>query len=110
RTLVACGQPLSNTQLAIVDPRTRRRQPAGGVGEIWVRSPSVALGYWGQPALSQEVFHARVAGEGDDEYLRTGDLGFLDGGRLFVVGRLKDLIILRGTNHYPEDLEATAQH
>jgi amino acid adenylation domain-containing protein len=109
RTLVACGQPLPDTQVAIVDPRTRRRQPAGGVGEIWVRSPSVALGYWGQPALSQEVFHARVAGEGDDEYLRTGDLGFLDGGKLFVVGRLKDLIILRGTNHYPEDLEATVE-
>ena len=77
------------------------------MGEIWLRGPSLARAYWRRPRLSREVFEARLEG-GDEGCLRTGDLGFLAGGELYVTGRLKDLIILRGRNHYPQDLEATA--
>ncbi len=86
--------------------------PAGSVGEIWVAGPSVAAGYWDRAAETAETFQATLAGGGGQEsgpFLRTGDLGFLAGGELFVTGRLKDLIILRGRNHYPQDLERTAE-
>jgi acyl-CoA synthetase (AMP-forming)/AMP-acid ligase II len=79
------------------------------VGEIWVAGPSVALGYWGKPEETARTLGARLAGESCGPYLRTGDLGFLRAGELFVTGRLKDLIILRGRNHYPQDLELTAE-
>jgi len=124
QTLVGCGRPLGGCELLIVDPQTRCRQPDDRIGEIWVRSPSVGAGYWTsrEPAgalgaaaaervrLDTAVFHARVEGDRDAaarEYLRTGDLGFLRGGELFVAGRLKDLIVLRGVNIFPEDIEAT---
>ncbi len=110
--LVACGTPLAGCELRIVDPDTRLPLADDRVGEIWVRSPSVGDGYWEKPEINREVFHARLAAPADAagaSYLRTGDLGFLRDAELFVVGRIKDLIILRGINYYPEDIEATAQ-
>ena len=109
-TLVESGSALPGCELRIVDPDTGHALPAGRVGEIWVRSASVGLGYWAQPELSRQVFRAelrREDGAVDGSFLRTGDLGFLRDGDLYVTGRIKDLIILRGVNHYPDDFETT---
>ncbi|HKI02560.1 MAG TPA: AMP-binding protein, partial [Thermoanaerobaculia bacterium] len=108
RELAACGHPWLEQELAIVDPETRRQLPAGEVGEIWIAGPNVAAGYWARPEESAEAFGA-YAEDGSGPYLRTGDLGFLAAGELFVAGRRKDLIILRGRNLYPQDLELTAE-
>jgi acyl-CoA synthetase (AMP-forming)/AMP-acid ligase II len=107
RPLVGCGRSAPDQRIAIVDPTTRRPCAAGQVGEIWVSGPSVAAGYWGQPAATEETFRARLADSGEGPFLRTGDLGFLSEEELFVTGRLKDLIIIRGRNHHPEDIELT---
>ncbi|MEA2695243.1 MAG: hypothetical protein QOJ16_4630, partial [Acidobacteriota bacterium] len=110
--LVACGGPWLGQRLAIADPESGALRPAGQVGEIWLSGPSVAAGYWGRPEESEETFRARLAGDPDGvPFLRTGDLGFVDGdtGELFVAGRLKDLIILRGRNLYPQDVERVAE-
>jgi len=106
--LVTCGTGASDQQIAIVDARTRQRCSEGIVGEVWVSGPSVARGYWGRPEETERVFGARIAGE-DAAFLRTGDLGFQVEGRLVVTGRAKDLLIVRGRNHYPHDLELTAE-
>ncbi|MEJ8858346.1 amino acid adenylation domain-containing protein [Variovorax robiniae] len=108
QALVSCGPPLQDTELAIVDIDTRTRCASDGVGEIWARSPSIGAGYWRQEALSQATFGATLA-DGSGPWLRTGDFGFVDGGELFVTGRHKDLIIVHGENHYPQDLEQTAE-
>lgn len=106
--LVSCGQADSPDQVWIVDPETRQPCPPDRVGEIWVRpSPSLAQGYWRHPTATQETFQAQLAEGQAGYFLRTGDLGFLRGGNLYVTGRLKDLIIIRGRNHYPQDIEAT---
>ncbi len=108
--LVGCGHNVPDTQVAIVDPETCHRVPDLRVGEIWVRGANVAQGYWGNAAATEETFHARIAGESDQIWLRTGDLGFVDeNGALFITGRIKDLIIIRGVNHYPQDIERTVQ-
>ncbi|RKG66806.1 amino acid adenylation domain-containing protein, partial [Corallococcus exercitus] len=110
RTLVGCGRTLAEQRIAIVDPETLERRASGEVGEVWVSGPSVAQGYWGREDATRETFQARIAREGSGPYLRTGDLGFLrPDGELYVTGRRKDLIILRGRNHYPQDLEATVE-
>jgi acyl-CoA synthetase (AMP-forming)/AMP-acid ligase II len=88
----------------VVDPLTQAACADGKVGEIWVAGPSVASGYWGRPALSDEAFGGRLA-NGKGPYLRTGDLGYLAHGQLFVTGRLKDVIIIKGRNYYPQDIE-----
>ncbi len=108
--MVSCGPALDGIEIAIVDPETRQRLPQAKAGEIWLRGASIAQGYWGRAAESDQVFRAAIAGEATAPgWLRTGDLGDLDAeGRLFVVGRLKDVLIIRGVNHYPQDLEATA--
>src|SRR5690606_5139152 len=80
------------------------------MGEILVRGPSIAKGYWNQPHLSQETFWVKIPSTGEGPFLRTGDLGFLDHGELFVTGRLKDLIIIRGQNHYPQDIERSLEN
>ena len=103
--LVGCGHPWPGHVLKIVDPDHAIPVPEGDVGEIWVAGPSVAKGYWGQPVASESAFHARVAGDRGARYLRTGDLGFVERGNLFITGRLKDLIIIRGRNYYPQDFE-----
>jgi amino acid adenylation domain-containing protein len=110
RTLVSSGRPAEGLTLVMADPESRTLCPPGQVGEIWVAGPSIAQGYWNRPEQSAEVFGARLADGGrEGPFLRTGDLGFVDGGELYVTGRLKDLIILRGRNHYPQDIELTAE-
>jgi len=110
-TLVGCGRPTKfDARLRIVDPDTREVLPPCRVGEIWVSSATKALGYYGRPEQTEHTFRARVAGgEDPTRYLRTGDLGFLHGDELFVTGRLKDLIIVRGRNLHPEDIEASVR-
>jgi acyl-CoA synthetase (AMP-forming)/AMP-acid ligase II len=108
RRLVGCGRPANGLTVAIVDP-TRKRQVAPDViGEIWITGPSVARGYWGRAETSAAVFRAELDGARGGAWLRTGDLGCVDAqGELYVTGRLKDVIIIRGANHYPQDIEAT---
>ncbi|HEX2224097.1 MAG TPA: AMP-binding protein, partial [Thermoanaerobaculia bacterium] len=108
RTLVSSGRAAPGMEVRIADPEALVLLPPGRVGEILVAGPSVAAGYWRRPEETERTFGARLAG-GDRSYLRTGDLGFLADGELFVTGRLKDLIILRGRNHYPQDFERTAE-
>ncbi|CQD09704.1 Beta-ketoacyl synthase [Mycobacterium europaeum] len=108
-TLVGCGPPQGGQQVVIVDPETRRPCGSDEVGEIWIAGPSVAQGYWRKPEETEAAFSAHLADSGDGPFLRTGDLGFLRSGELFVTGRRKDLIIIRGSNHYPEDIELTVQ-
>lgn len=107
--LVSCGTTWVNGRMAIVNPDTRELCAPGQIGEIWVNGPSVAAGYWRKPKETAEVFQARLA-DGSGPYLRTGDLGFVHDARLFVAGRSKDLIIVRGRNHYPQDIEVTVSH
>jgi amino acid adenylation domain-containing protein/non-ribosomal peptide synthase protein (TIGR01720 family) len=111
RRLVSCGRPWQEQRVVIADPETGEELPPGRVGEIWIAGGSVAAGYWGRSEESGRDFGARLAGRAEDgvPLLRTGDLGFLDRGDLFVTGRLKDLIILRGRNHYPQDVERCAE-
>ena len=106
RRLVGCGRAIPGTEILIVEDG--RACVDGEIGEIWVRSPSVGEGYWMQPEASDAVFGGHLA-DGAGPYLRTGDLGFLDRGELFVTGRLKDLVIVHGENHYPQDLEWSAE-
>jgi thioester reductase-like protein len=109
--LVSCGKPLDGIHVRIVDPDTGAAVGGDGIGEIWVAGPSTCRGYWNKPELSAHVFDNSIARDsnGAHSYLRTGDLGFLAEGELFVCGRLKDVIILRGQNYYPEDLEAAVE-
>lgn len=106
RALIGCGQPRAGAGVLIVDPQTLLQCEVGSIGEIWVSGPSIAVGYWGLGAISDSTFRAQMA-DGSGPFLRTGDLGFWDDGCLFITGRIKDLIIVRGRNHYPQDLEAT---
>lgn len=105
RALVSSGRP-SMCELLVVDPRSHAVLPDGRVGEIWVRSPSVARGYWGDKEGA--VFDAATA-DGDSGYLRTGDLGVLSDGELYVTGRIKEMLIVNGQNIYPHDLERSAR-
>ena len=107
--LVGCGRTASDQQVIIVDPETRSRRPHGQVGEIWIKGASVAQGYWNRPETTALTFTAMTADTAEGPFLRTGDLGVIHNGELFVVGRLKDLIIIRGRNHYPQDVETTVQ-
>ena len=108
RVLVGCGEPMPEQNVVIVDPETRTTCPPSTVGEIWVAGGSVAEGYWDLPEQTARTFDAYLSDTGEGPFLRTGDLGFLDRGELFVTGRLKDLIIICGRNLYPQDLEVTA--
>ncbi|HEY9646599.1 MAG TPA: fatty acyl-AMP ligase [Chroococcidiopsis sp.] len=108
RALPGCGQLVCGTQVAIVDPATMTRCAPDEVGEIWVSDASVASGYWNREEESEQTFRARTS-DGEGPFLRTGDLGFMRNGELFITGRIKDLIIIRGTNHYPQDIEWTVQ-
>jgi acyl-CoA synthetase (AMP-forming)/AMP-acid ligase II len=108
-TLVSSGVLDGVSRVAIADPATLRPLGDGQVGEIWVSGGSVALGYWRRPADTAAAFHARLADTGAGPFLRTGDLGFVRGGRLFVTGRIKDVLIVRGLKYYPQDLELTAE-
>jgi acyl-CoA synthetase (AMP-forming)/AMP-acid ligase II len=103
--LVGCGRTNMGQSVVIVDPESRGVLPEAHVGEIWQSGGSVTAGYWGKPDVTAATFGARTA-DGDGPFMRTGDLGFLKNGELFVSGRLKDLIIVRGRNYYPDDLES----
>lgn len=108
RSLVSCGGAVYGMLLAIVDPETMKRCAEGAVGEIWVSDPSIAVGYWNKPEANLATFDVRLADEPESAgYLRTGDQGFLLQGELYITGRLKDLIIIAGVNHYPQDIEWT---
>ncbi|MGD3111885.1 fatty acyl-AMP ligase [Streptomyces sp. YGL11-2] len=109
-SVTSCGVTVGDTRVRIVDPHTRRAVDPDRVGEIWVSGPCVAAGYAGRQEESARTFRARILGEeAAGEFLRTGDMGFVQQGELYVTGRLKDLIIVKGRNHYPQDLEHTAE-
>jgi acyl carrier protein len=105
-TLAGCGRAVDGLDLAIVDPATRRPLADREVGEVWVKGPNVSAGYWMRPEQNAECFGLSLGGV--PEWFRTGDLGFVQEGQLYVTGRLKDVIIIRGENHYPQDIEQTA--
>jgi amino acid adenylation domain-containing protein len=107
--IVSCGRAWQGQEFLIVDPRLSEPCAEGVVGEVWVAGRSVARGYWGRGEESADCFGARLAGTSEGPYLRTGDMGFVMGGELFLTGRLKDLIIIRGRNHYPQDIEQTVE-
>jgi acyl-CoA synthetase (AMP-forming)/AMP-acid ligase II/acyl carrier protein len=107
--LVSCGKPCLEERIITVDPQTLTKCDDGRVGEIWVSSAAVAPGYWGRPELTDETFRARLSDTKEGPYLRTGDLGVVFQGDLYVTGRIKDLIVIRGRNHYPQDIELTAE-
>jgi acyl-CoA synthetase (AMP-forming)/AMP-acid ligase II len=109
RTLVGCGHAVADTRIVIVNPESLTACAPDEVGEIWVSAPSVAKGYWNRPEETALIFHAYLADTGEGPFLRTGDLGFLGDGELFVTGRLKDLIIIGGRNLYPQEIELTVQ-
>ncbi len=101
--------PFADQTVRIVDPSNWRTVRSGTVGEIWLASRSVVRGYWQRPDETAETFCAYTTDTAEGPFLRTGDLGFIDGGRLTVTGRIKDLIIVAGASHYPQDIEATVQ-
>ncbi|WP_437926833.1 amino acid adenylation domain-containing protein [Sorangium sp. So ce291] len=107
-SLVGCGESPAGDEVRIVDPETHRPCEDERVGEIWVAGASVAQGYWERPEDTAATFEARLS-TGEGPFLRTGDLGFVSRGELYVTGRLKDLIIVRGRNLYPQDVELTAE-
>lgn len=110
KTFVSCGKAWDDQKILIVDPDTLTTCQARQVGEIWVSGSSVTNGYWHQPQRTQETFQAYCADTQEGPYLRTGDLGFIrEDGELFITGRIKDVIIIRGRNHYPQDIEQTVK-
>jgi acyl-CoA synthetase (AMP-forming)/AMP-acid ligase II len=106
RSLVSCGFGQEDLCIAIVDPETGDERPDGQVGEVWISGSSIALGYWNNPTLTMQTFHASTSA-GRGPFLRTGDLGFRRDGELYIAGRAKDVIIVSGKNHYPQDIELT---
>jgi acyl-CoA synthetase (AMP-forming)/AMP-acid ligase II/acyl carrier protein len=109
RTYVSSGPPPSGIKIMIAHPELRTVCSPGEVGEIWASGPSIAQGYWQRTEETQRTFHAYLADTGEGPFLRTGDLGFMQDGELFVTGRLKDLIIIRGRNYYPQDIELVVE-
>lgn len=114
--LVGCGAPVGGQDVVVVDAATRKPVAPGRVGEIWLRGPSIAAGYWKNETETAQSFHATLdlsEGEGSTlpkgPWLRTGDLGFTDDDSIFIAGRLKDLIVIRGRNHYPQDIELSVE-
>lgn len=109
RTLVSSGRMDLGTRALIVEPSSLTECATGLVGEVWVSGAGVAQGYWNRPELTEQTFRARLSDTGDGPFLRTGDLGFIKDGELYIAGRLKDLIIIGGRNHYPQDIEQTVE-
>ena len=107
--VVSSGKPLVDYNVSIVNPHTRQRCEADEVGEIWVHGDSVGEGYWNRPEETAHTFGARIEGSDEGPFLRTGDLGFVHEDHLYVTGRLKDLVIVRGRNYYPQDVELTVE-
>jgi 8-amino-7-oxononanoate synthase len=109
RRLVGCGAAVGGSRVLIVDPQTRTEAASPDVGEIWVSGPSVGKGYWQKPQETLHTFHAHLTDGDGGPFLRTGDLGFIADGQLYITGRLDDMMIVRGRNHHPHDIEATAR-
>ncbi len=109
KAMVGSGALLLDEEVVIADPDKKIALPDNKIGEIWVRSQSVGHGYWEKPEETERTFRAELAEKPGVHYLRTGDLGFMHDDELFVTGRLKDMIIVRGVNRYPQDIEATAE-
>ncbi|MEH1767559.1 fatty acyl-AMP ligase [Nostoc sp.] len=109
KTIVGCGRTWLDEKIVIVDRQSLTLCPPGKVGEIWVSGSSVAGGYWNRPEQTEETFQGYLADRREGPFLCTGDLGFVQDGELFVTGRIKDVIIIRGQNHYPQDIELTVQ-
>ena len=107
-SLISVGKVLPEHEVAIVDPHSLKRASADAVGEVWVRGPCVAHGYWNRPDATESTFKAFIAGTDEGPYLRTGDLGFFHDGQMFICGRLKDLINVKGRNIYPQDVESAS--
>jgi amino acid adenylation domain-containing protein len=107
--VVSCGQTKQQQHIVIVDPERRVRCAADEVGEVWLSGPNVAQGYWNNSKETELTFKAKLSDADEPTFLRTGDLGFIKDGELFLTGRLKDLIIIRGMNHYPQDIEFTVE-
>ena len=108
--LVGCGQVIPTEEVIIVQPDKRIKLTEGRIGEIWIDSPSSGLGYWNRERDTEEVFHGRLAQDNGKLYVRSGDLGFFNKGELFITGRLKDMIVIRGVNRYPQDIESTVEN
>lgn len=109
KALVGCGRSWLEQKIAIVNPESMMRSTGDELGEIWLAGPNITRGYWNQPEETERSFHAYIRDSGEGPFFRTGDIGFMRDGELFVTGRLKDLIIIRGRNHYPHDIERTTQ-
>jgi acyl-CoA synthetase (AMP-forming)/AMP-acid ligase II/thioesterase domain-containing protein len=107
--IVSCGKAPSGQTIVIVDAQSCTACAPGRIGEIWVSGPNITQGYWNNPRETDDTFRAVLRDSGESSFLRTGDLGFLHEGELFVTGRLKDLIIIRGRNLYPQDIELTVE-
>jgi len=113
RPLVGSGRPWLDQRIRIVDPETRVPCPQNRIGEVWVAGPNVAQGYWAKKRATSDTFHAYLASTSERHagpFMRTGDLGFMHEGELFITGRLKDMLIVEGRNHYPQDIELTVEH
>lgn len=108
--LIHCGSPAQNQQVCIVDPNTHEKKAPGEIGEIWIKGDNVSSGYWDNPQATEEAFGGYISETNDGPYLRTGDLGGFYNGRLFITGRIKDLIIIRGRNYYPQDIEYISEN
>lgn len=106
---ISCGRPGSGHRVIAVDPETFKPVAADQIGELWAAGPSVPSAYWGMPEESAATFDGRLADSNEGPYLRTGDLGFVHDGEVYITGRLKDLIIIAGRNHYPSDIELSVQ-
>jgi len=107
--VVGCGRPSFGVGVEVVDPDTRQRRGPGEVGELWVSGPSIAKSYWEAPEATARELRANLSGRANLPFLRTGGLGFVHDGEVFITGRIKDMIIVRGANHYPQDIEYTVQ-
>lgn len=110
QTAVGCGHTYGDQIISIVNPETFEECQQNEIGEIWISGTSVAKGYWNRTEETKETFQARIKGKKKRHFLRTGDMGFLKDGELFITGRIKDLIIIRGRNHYPQDIEFTVEN
>lgn len=108
--VVGCGHTWWDQEVIIVDPQTRKKCPNNQVGEIWVKGPSIAKGYWNNNEATEATFEAYTADTEEGPYLRTGDLGFMREQELYITGRMKDVLIVRGQNHYPQDIEFTVEN
>ncbi|WP_445634083.1 Carrier domain-containing protein [Nostoc sp. DSM 114161] len=110
KRVVSCGKAWLDQKIKIVDPETLIECASSRIGEIWISGSNVAKGYWQQSELTESCFQAYVCDTNSEPFLRTGDLGFLQDGELFITGRLKDVLIIRGKNHYPQDIELTVEN